>query len=237
MSRRARTRFAVLAAGALAGCGEAATSGPGAASPSNAEALSPVRAHFVELGEATIQTNGGCDVSFVAVARGDATVGPDALGVGDVAVLDGPANVVVRGHGVALIASYSSPSCPRPRSPATRQVRAGDAPELTFAGGAMHAHLDVESEPGVYFGRLDGSAPVAEHKHDGAWEILCAFQASGTFTLSGKAQHVGDAEVVVVPPNTKHSWKPDPGSNLVAFQLYTPPGPEQRFKKLAAGGK
>ena len=37
-----------------------------------------------------------------------------------------------------------------------------------------------------------------------------------------------------VPPATKHAWKPDEGSTLVAIQLYTPPGPEQRFKALAA---
>jgi hypothetical protein len=32
----------------------------------------------------------------------------------------------------------------------------------------------------------------------------------------------------------KHSWTPDPKSELVAIQLYAPPGPEQRFRALAA---
>jgi hypothetical protein len=41
--------------------------------------------------------------------------------------------------------------------------------------------------------------------------------------------------VVGVPPGVRHFWTPAPGSKLVAFQLYSPPGPEQRFKKLAAG--
>ena len=30
--------------------------------------------------------------------------------------------------------------------------------------------------------------------------------------------------------DTPHSWTPDPGSKLVAVQMYWPPGPEQRFK-------
>jgi quercetin dioxygenase-like cupin family protein len=230
-------RAALLFLG-LAACGGEAASGPGAATPtSNAAALSPVRAYFVELGEATIQTTSACDVHFVAVATGDASIGQDKLGPGDVAVLDGVANVVVRGTGVALVASYSPATCAHPLRPSSHVVLASVAPELTFAKGEMHAHLDVESEGSVYFGRLEGTAPVAEHKHDGTWEILCAVRASGTFTLAGKPEHVGDGQVVVVPPDTKHSWKPDAGSNLVAFQLYTPPGPEQRFKKLAAGGK
>jgi hypothetical protein len=37
----------------------------------------------------------------------------------------------------------------------------------------------------------------------------------------------------MVPPDTKHAWKPDPGSKLVAIQMYDPPGPEQRFVALA----
>lgn len=36
------------------------------------------------------------------------------------------------------------------------------------------------------------------------------------------------------PPDTKHEWRPDPGSTLRAVQIYTPRGPEQRFVALAA---
>ena len=53
------------------------------------------------------------------------------------------------------------------------------------------------------------------------------------FTLDGKEQRLGPHEIVRVPPGVKHSWKPDPGSKLVAVQMYAPPGPEQRFKALA----
>src|SRR5262249_14900617 len=114
-------------------------------------------------------------------------------------------------------------------------VRGSKTTDLVFAGGKMHARLDVESSlsPLAYFGRLDGTAPVAEHVHDGAWEILCPFEGAGIFTLAGAEARLGLRQIVMVPPGTKHAWKPDDGVKLVAFQMYTPPGPEQRFKKLA----
>ena len=42
---------------------------------------------------------------------------------------------------------------------------------------------------------------------------------------------------VLIPAGAKHAWKPEPGSKLVAVQMYSPPGPEQRFVGLAAADK
>ena len=55
--------------------------------------------------------------------------------------------------------------------------------------------------------------------------------------LDGTEGKLGPKQVVTVPPGAKHAWKPDPGSRLVAVQLYSPPGPEQRFVGLAAADK
>jgi hypothetical protein len=41
----------------------------------------------------------------------------------------------------------------------------------------------------------------------------------------------------VHPKKVKHSYRFDPGSKLVAIQMYDPPGPEQRFVGLAAAEK
>jgi mannose-6-phosphate isomerase-like protein (cupin superfamily) len=117
----------------------------------------------------------------------------------------------------------------------TRVARAGDAKDLAWAGGTMHAQLDFEKEasPDVYVGRLQGTGPVAEHDHASSWELLCAIDGSGTFTLDGVAKHIVGPTVVAVPPGHKHSWQPDAGVKLVAVQVYAPPGPEQRFKALS----
>jgi len=119
-------------------------------------------------------------------------------------------------------------------------IRASAAPDLAFAGGKMHVHLDADDRaiaPFAYVGRLEGTAPVAEHAHDGSWEVLCAVEAAGTFTLAGVANRLAPKTCVTVPPNAKHSWVPDANSTLRAVQLYAPPGPEQRFKALAAKEK
>jgi mannose-6-phosphate isomerase-like protein (cupin superfamily) len=136
------------------------------------------------------------------------------------------------GHGLAVVVTAQDPDC----ITRLRVVRAPQAQELTFAHGAMHVHLDIDDRDvaSFYLGRLAGTAGVPEHSHDQSWEVLCAVEASGTFVLRGVETHLGPRTCVSVEPGAKHSWKPDPGSNLVAVQMYSPPGPELRFKKFAA---
>ena len=100
----------------------------------------------------------------------------------------------------------------------------------------MRAYLNVGAKlsPNVYLGRLEGTAAVAEHEHTTSSETLIAIEGSGTFTVDGKDSRLGPRQIVHVPKGTKHAWKPDPGTKLVAIQLYEPPGPEQRFVGLAA---
>jgi len=154
--------------------------------------------------------------------------------------LDGSGTAVVaKGRCEVKDAAGVTRCCPASGPSGIDQARAvaKDVPELTFAGGAMHARLmldDRSVSPEVYMGSLAGTAPVAEHQHDASWEILCAVEAAGTFVLGGKERRLGAHECVSVPPATKHSWRPEPGTTLVAVQMYVPAGPEQRFKGIAA---
>jgi mannose-6-phosphate isomerase-like protein (cupin superfamily) len=176
-----------------------------------------------------------CHEVLVTPVSGTASVGSEHLGPGDVLALRGEPDESARrlsGQGLAVVVSAQDVGCVT----RARVLRASRAPELTFMGGTMHAHLDVE-DPDVasfYLGRLSGTAGVPEHTHDRSWEVLCAIDASGVFTLGGTETRLGPKTCVSVAPGAKHSWKPDPGSNLSAVQIYSPPGPEQRFKKLAA---
>lgn len=180
-----------------------------------------------------------CSRVFVAAAKGNLTVEDYALSEGDVVVLLHPMPFAVRGSGKAVYVEVplGSDRCAvktRP-SPETKLVKAGAAPALVWGQGAMQAHLDVEKDrsPEAYFGRLSGTLPVAEHAHAGSWEVLVAVEGSGSFVLDGAPHEVHDESVVVVPAGKKHAWKPVTGKKLVAFQLYLPPGPEQRFRTLA----
>jgi len=196
----------------------------------------PVEAKFVTVSAAPAPVPLlACHQALVAAVKGTILGGGQSLSAGDVlATTAGPLDL--RGDGLAVVATMPVTPCTVP----LRLVPAAAAPELTFFGRSMHAHLDLDDRavaPAAYLGRLAGTAPVPEHVHDKSWEILCAVEAAGTFTLAGTPQRLGARTCVAVPPGTKHSWQPDAGSTLTAVQLYAPPGPEQRFKKLAAEGK
>jgi mannose-6-phosphate isomerase-like protein (cupin superfamily) len=193
----------------------------------------PVEARFIDTapGPTSIVLS-ACHQLLVTAVKGSVVAGGQALSVGDVlATTSGP--VELHGGGVAVVATTAVTPCGIPE----RLVLASAAPDLAFMGGAMHARPDLDDRavvPSVYLGRLSGMAGVAEHTHDKSWEILCAVEAAGIFTLAGLSQRLGPRTCVFVPPGARHSWQPDPGSTLVAVQIYAPPGPEQRFKKLAA---
>jgi mannose-6-phosphate isomerase-like protein (cupin superfamily) len=216
---------------------------PAAPAPAPAAQLSPVEARFVDLTPRPEPlTVAPCTELLVAVIKGSASLPDDKLATGDVLAVRGPGgkaapDVSLSGAGVVLVVTEHLSPCDAGGPGAHHaHVLGGHAPELTFMGGAMHAHLDVDDRavaPSLYLGRLSGTASVPEHVHAGTWEILCAFEGAGTFTLAARPQRLGARTCVAVPPDTKHSWQPDPGSNLVAVQMYSPPGPEQRFKKLA----
>lgn len=188
-----------------------------------------------------------CGVVLVAVVKGKATYLTESADTGDVLVISAPTASQVNLSGLAVKAIDSRPCPPRARPTAAKVVRGAATPKLTWAGGTMNAWRDAyttglfpdpaQTSVKLYLGRLEGTAPVAEHTHPTSWEILAAIEASGTFSLDGKESRLGPRQVVVVPPGVKHAWKPDPGTKLVAIQMYAPPGPEERFVTLAAAEK
>lgn len=76
---------------------------------------------------------------------------------------------------------------------------------------------------------LPSGAAVPEHVHANETEMLYILAGSGTMTVAGVQLAVTPSSVVQVPPNTKHSFTAS--ADVRAVQIYTPAGPEQRFKK------
>ncbi len=233
----------------LAACGGSETIGRVAGPPLTIEppALAdsaykkggPVTVAFVDLTPIGTKVHvDGCNAIVVAVAKGHAKAMNKELAEGD-AVVDRtvlPEELVVSGEGVAVVATITA-KCAAGAFPPPSKIDASRAPALSWANGTMHAHLDIEAElaPEGYFGRLSGTGPIPEQVHDESWEVLADISGTGTLTLDGKPEHVGVHDVVFIPPGTKYSFMPDAAQTLVAFQIYTPPGPEQRFRALAAG--
>jgi quercetin dioxygenase-like cupin family protein len=75
---------------------------------------------------------------------------------------------------------------------------------------------------------LGATAKVPEHVHAGETELLYVLEGSGTMTIAGTDVAITPTSVVQIPPNTKHAFAAS--AAVRAVQLYTPAGPEQRFK-------
>jgi len=76
---------------------------------------------------------------------------------------------------------------------------------------------------------LPAGAQVPEHVHASETELLYVLEGNGTMTIAGQDLAVTPTSVIQIPPNTKHAFAA--AANVRALQLYTPAGPEQRFKK------
>lgn len=126
-------------------------------------------------------------------------------------------------------------------------ARAGALPTATAASGAslptvlplgkQFGPATIFLEPSVVKGtplaasilQLAAGATVPEHVHANETELLYVLEGAGTMTINGQEVAITPTSVVQVPKNTKHAFTAT--SNVRALQLYTPPGPEQRFKK------
>ena len=75
---------------------------------------------------------------------------------------------------------------------------------------------------------LPGNSKIPEHVHAKETELLYVISGSGTITVAGVDQAVTPTSTIQIPPNTKHAFTTT--TDFRALQIYTPAGPEQRFK-------
>lgn len=163
---------------------------------------------------------------------------------------DAPARVmniyVLRSGKGAVAAKMSDPELERQPEISTNFKRTdpvtafhlAEVPALVWGGGEFRVHIGWEDPkaPAVVDAVVFGpSAKVPEHVHPKEWECLLALSGEGTITIKGAPRDVGPGTMTCIPPNTKHAWTPRGEAPLVGVQVYTPPGPEQRFKTLAGG--
>lgn len=114
-------------------------------------------------------------------------------------------------------------------------------PVLVIADGKAGARilLDETTVPGLKEAAMTElvmlpGAVVAEHTHDTSAELIYILEGHATMTLDGQAQAVRAGMAIYIPAGVKHSLTMDTKVEpLRALQVYTPGGPEQRFKKGA----
>ncbi|MCU0672224.1 MAG: hypothetical protein MUE69_05455 [Myxococcota bacterium] len=108
------------------------------------------------------------------------------------------------------------------------------APEvLPFAGGKLRVRIFADASDARFgaLSMLDGDAdlPVPPHVHEASVEALLVREGDGTM-LEGEAESaIVPGRVLHVPPNVRHGYTPGT-TKLVAYQIYAPGGPEQRFR-------
>jgi mannose-6-phosphate isomerase-like protein (cupin superfamily) len=113
-------------------------------------------------------------------------------------------------------------------------------PDQAWGGGAFHARLGFE-DGSASLGSLMASkrAAVPQNVHEHEWEILAILSGDGTLarTIGGREDDtpIAAGTFASIAPGVPHAYRPAGTSPLVAVQLFLPPGPEQRFKKLASG--
>lgn len=151
-----------------------------------------------------------------------------------------------------LIAMVDLPESMRAAKPAPFDTRASSftlrgGTNLAWADGAMGARIAVEQDPilqravaSVTFLGIGSPKGVAEHVHENEWEMLAILSGSGTMTVGkgtdAKKVDVKPGSLVAIPKGTPHAFAPTE-LPVTAIQMYVPPGPEQRFRKLAEGTK
>ncbi len=128
-------------------------------------------------------------------------------------------------------------------SPVTSFELGGKQP-VSWGGGAYHARLAYEAggegnpSAAMTFLQMSKNAPVVEHTHDKEWEFLAIIEGEGDLIKkTGGKTAISGSTFVSINPGNAHSFKPSGQKPTIAIQMYWPPGPEQRFKKMAEGSK
>jgi mannose-6-phosphate isomerase-like protein (cupin superfamily) len=150
--------------------------------------------------------------------------------------------VVTPGAALAAKVANNKASAWTTRPAPIASIDLAGATDLTWGKGAYHARIGFEAEtsPHASLGLLKMSADgaVAPHEHENEWEHMAVLEGEGDF-IQGVGEneqtlHATPGMTFSVPPATRHQWKPAGTRPFLGIQVYTPPGPEQRFRKLAA---
>jgi mannose-6-phosphate isomerase-like protein (cupin superfamily) len=115
-------------------------------------------------------------------------------------------------------------------------ARLSDAKNHAWGGGAFHARIafggELQLPASLETLLASENAAIAEHDHP-TWEHIAILEGKGTLTIAGAPHPVKPGALFHIPSGVKHAYAPAGSSRLLAVQIYTPSGPEQRFIKLA----
>jgi quercetin dioxygenase-like cupin family protein len=113
-------------------------------------------------------------------------------------------------------------------------VRKTAAHSYPIAGGkgSVTLFLDGSGEPiAVDLLTAAGGVKIPPHVHAGSEELIYVVAGKGMTTIDGKPVFSGSGSLLRIPAGVEHSLAVD--EPLTAVQVYSPAGPEQRFKSVS----
>ena len=97
----------------------------------------------------------------------------------------------------------------------------------------LDSHDDPRARATLSTLEADPTVGVPEHHHEDSAEILFIQDGSGTMRLGSGTLPILPGTFVYVPAKAVHGFVPDGSRPLSAYQVYVPPGPQERFRNLA----
>jgi quercetin dioxygenase-like cupin family protein len=119
-----------------------------------------------------------------------------------------------------------------------RMRRGADAQRFVIAQGKggysllFDAALAGDASASLGLLRLSSGAAVPEHVHASEAELLFLLSGEVEMTVRGEKVSVRPGGAIHIPPNAPHAARVISREPLEAVQLYSPGGPEQRFKAV-----
>ncbi len=185
---------------------------------------------FLTPAEVSIRT--GMKVAWTPLVAGDMIFVP-AKSVREVRATGADARAVIVGvpggrEGTARAGALPAREIDTPKG-FPLLLRAADAKTYGRATISLDKTILKDTPLAAEILQLPAGAKVPEHVHEHETEMLYMLAGAGTLTVGGVTLPVTATSVVQIPPNTKHAFEVTEA--IRALQIYTPPGPEQRFKK------
>lgn len=199
-------------------------------------AIGPRRTEATELWRFTSPALVTVGKTPTRIAAGDLVLAPAGASL-HVASVDGavvaatvalvPGGALGVGRAGALPEALPSAAVAKP--PALTVIAAGKARRYPRTGGASTLYLEQGALSAGLL-EIDAGVAVPEHVHAKETEVLYLEAGAGTMTIAGVAIAVDEHAVIQIPAGVPHAFTATAPTR--ALQLYTPPGPEQRFKTM-----
>lgn len=119
------------------------------------------------------------------------------------------------------------------RPAAIESVELGSLAAAPTQAGTLHVRVAFDKSPrrAASFSVLKGDSAlqVPSHAHAAEWEHVALLQGAGSMTLGKETLEMKAGSLSHIPAGVEHSFRGTGSAAVVAIQLYSPPGPEQRF--------